>query len=41
MINPQTYALLKQFSQIDLFAEYHAVLIGGTALAYHLQHREF
>ena len=40
MINPQTKALLESFSRIDLFAEHQAILIGGTALAYHLRHRE-
>jgi len=40
MINSQTKALLESFSHIDLFAEHQAVLIGGTALAYHLGHRE-
>ncbi len=40
MINPQTQTLLEQFSHIDLFAEHQAILIGGTALAYHLKHRE-
>ncbi len=40
MINPQTKALLEAFSRIDLFAEHQAILIGGTALAYHLGHRE-
>jgi len=40
MINPQTKALLESFSRIDLFAEHQAILIGGTALAYHLGHRE-
>ena len=40
MINPQTKILLEQFSCIDLFAEHQAILMGGTALAYHLKHRE-
>ena len=40
MINPQTQTLLEQFSLIDLFAEHRAILMGGTALAYHLKHRE-
>ena len=40
MINPQTKALLEQFCRIDLFAEHQTILIGGTALAYHLKHRE-
>ncbi len=40
MINPQTKALLEVFSRIELFTEHQAILIGGTALAYHLGHRE-
>jgi len=40
MINPQTKALLEAFSHIDLFTEHQAILIGGTALSYHLKHRE-
>jgi len=40
MINPQTKALLESFSRIDLFDKHQAILIGGTALAYHLGHRE-
>jgi predicted nucleotidyltransferase component of viral defense system len=40
MINKQTQALLDRFKQIPLFAEHKAILIGGTALAYHLSHRE-
>ena len=40
MINPQTQTLLERFSRIDLFAEHRAILMGGTALAYHLKHRE-
>ncbi|WP_457595776.1 nucleotidyl transferase AbiEii/AbiGii toxin family protein [Hydrogenimonas sp.] len=40
MIAPETKALLERFSQIDSFADHHAILIGGTALAYHLGHRE-
>jgi len=40
MINPQTKALLEAFSSVDLLAEHRAILIGGTALAYHLGHRE-
>ncbi|QOR61125.1 nucleotidyl transferase AbiEii/AbiGii toxin family protein [Sulfurovum sp. ST-21] len=40
MINPQTQTLLERFSQIDMFAEHQAILMGGTALAYHLKHRE-
>jgi len=40
MINPQTKAQLEAFSRIDLFAKHQAILIGGTALAHHLGHRE-
>jgi len=40
MINPQTQKLLERFSKIDLFAKHQAILMGGTALAYHLKHRE-
>lgn len=40
MINSQTQTLLERFSQIDMFAEHQAILMGGTALAYHLKHRE-
>ena len=40
MINPQTKALLEALSHMDLFAEHQAILIGGTALAFHLGHRE-
>ena len=40
MINQQTQALLDKFKEIPLFSEYKAILIGGTALAYHLSHRE-
>jgi len=40
MINPQTQTLLEEFSKIYIFAEHQAILIGGTALAYHLKHRE-
>ena len=40
MINPQTQTLLERFSRIYLFAEHRAILMGGTALAYHLKHRE-
>jgi len=32
--------LLDKFKQIPLFAKHKAILIGGTALAYHLAHRE-
>ena len=40
MISHQTKALLERFSRIGLFDEHQAILIGGTALAYHLKHRE-
>ena len=40
MINPKTEALLEKFKEITLFEKHHAILIGGTALAYHLGHRE-
>jgi len=40
MINKQTQALLDKFKKIPLFSKHKAILIGGTALAYHLSHRE-
>lgn len=40
MINKQTQALLSKFAKIPFFSKYKAILIGGTALAYHLSHRE-
>lgn len=40
MINKQTQSLLDKFKKTPLFSEYKAILIGGTALAYHLSHRE-
>lgn len=40
MINQETQALLDKFKEIPLFCEHKAILIGGTALAYHLSHRE-
>ncbi|WP_353662638.1 nucleotidyl transferase AbiEii/AbiGii toxin family protein [Hydrogenimonas sp. SS33] len=40
MINRQTKSVLQRFSKIPLFEEHRAILIGGTALAYHLGHRE-
>jgi len=40
MINQQTQMLLDAFTKIPLFSKYKAILIGGTALAYHLSHRE-
>lgn len=40
MINKQTQTLLDKFKEISLLSENKAILIGGTALAYHLSHRE-
>ena len=40
MINQQTQTVLDKFKEIPLFSEHKAILIGGTALAYHLSHRE-
>lgn len=40
MINQQTQALLDKFKEIPFFSKHNAILIGGTALAYHLSHRE-
>ena len=40
MINKLTQDLLDKFKEIPLFSEHKAILIGGTALAYHLSHRE-
>jgi len=40
MINKQTQSLLDKFTKVSLFSEHKAILIGGTALAYHLSHRE-
>ena len=40
MINKQTQALLGKFATIPSFSKHKAILIGGTALAYHLSHRE-
>ena len=40
MINQQTQTLLDAFTQMPLFSQHKAILIGGTALAYHLSHRE-
>ncbi len=40
MINKQTQTLLSKFATVPLFSENKAILIGGTALAYHLSHRE-
>jgi len=35
MISQQTQAMLDKFTVIPLFHEHKAILIGGTALAYH------
>ena len=40
MINPTTATLLERFKDIRLFEKYQAILIGGTALTYHISHRE-
>ncbi len=40
MINQQTQALFDRLTEIPLFSKHKAILIGGTALAYHLSHRE-
>ncbi len=40
MINNQTKSLLDKFKEIPLFSKHKAILIGGTALAYHVSHRE-
>ena len=40
MINQQTQSLLNKFKKLSFFSEHKAILIGGTALAYHLSHRE-
>ena len=40
MISRKTEVLLEKFKHISLFLENRAVLIGGTALAYHFSHRE-
>jgi len=39
MIYPQTASLLESFSQEPLFEVHKAILIGGTAMAYHTNHR--
>jgi predicted nucleotidyltransferase component of viral defense system len=39
MIHPPAKVLLEKFSKETLFKEHKAVLIGGTAIAYHTQHR--
>lgn len=39
MINPQTLALLEKLSKEALLLEHKCILIGGTAMAYHVQHR--
>ena len=40
MINQQTQTLLDRFKKLPLFSKHKTILIGGTALAYHLSHRE-
>lgn len=40
MINQQTQSLLNKFKKLSFFSEHKAILIGGTALAYHLSHRK-
>ncbi len=40
MMNAQTQKLLNRFKSYTIFSNHHAILIGGTALAYHLSHRE-
>ena len=40
MINQQTQSLLNKFKKLSFFSEHKAILIGGTALAYHLSQRE-
>lgn len=39
MIYPKALALLEQFSKEEFLKEHRAMLIGGTAIAYHLGHR--
>ena len=39
-INKDTYELLVKLSRESFFKEHKATLIGGTALAYHFNHRE-
>jgi len=39
MIYPPAKRLLEQFSKESIFEENRAALIGGTAIAYHTQHR--
>jgi hypothetical protein len=39
MIYPKALTLLEQFSKEVFLKEYQAMLIGGTAIAYHLGHR--
>jgi len=39
MIYPPAQKLLEAFSQEEIFSEHKATLIGGTAIAYHTQHR--
>ncbi|RLA70311.1 MAG: hypothetical protein DRG30_09345 [Epsilonproteobacteria bacterium] len=38
MIYPQTASLLESFSQEPLLEEHKTILIGGTAMAYHINH---
>ena len=39
MIYPPAKALLEAFSKEAIFSKYEATLIGGTAIAYHAEHR--
>ena len=39
MIYPPAKALLEAFSKENIFTEHKATLIGGTAIAYHAEHR--
>ena len=39
MINSQTLSLLEKLSKETLLLEHKCILIGGTAMAYHVQHR--
>ncbi len=39
MIYPKAFELLERFSEEKFLKENRATLIGGTAIAYHLQHR--
>jgi len=40
MIDPATRRLLERFAKIELLEKHKAVLIGGTAIAYYLNHRK-